>query len=246
MRMIFLPRRRLAAISMLAVLVSLVGALRVLGSSEQVAAWVSAGLNGEAPIITGGQAADGISLLVAVEGESTPNEVGAMLSVLAENNARGTFFISGEFAAANTDTLLSVKAAGHELGVLGKAGGEQAAAQAEMAEVAEAIEQATGDVPLLYMPSGGLAEGGARNAAKECSLMFVLGSVDSGDWQSESAEQIIAQVLERAEAGSFITISPCERSCVALSVLLPELAAKGLHCRTVSENLVENSADYGE
>lgn len=246
MRVFFLPRRTLAALSMLAVLVALVGSIQMLGRSEQVAAWVAAGLNDEPPIINGGQAADAFALLVAVEKDNSADEVGSLLAVLAENKARATFFIDGEFAAANENALLSIKAAGHELGVLGR----EQVSQEEIEKQAALLTSTTGDEPTVFMPFGGLAESGVRSAAEGCGLMFVLGSVDSGDWQADNAEPIIARLLADTEAGSFITVSPCEQSCVALSVVLPELTAKGLSCRTVSENLEagleDNTANVGE
>lgn len=239
MRMFFLPRRPLIGLSMLAVLLALVGAVQWLGGNEQVTAWVAAGLGeDESPVLTAGQAADAVTLLIAVEEENTADEVAALLELLADNQARAAFFISRTFAENNPDSLLAIKAGGHQLGVLGAAdGADYSAALAEMAAVTSLLEETAGETPLVYMPAGGLAAGEARRAAKQCGLMFVLGGVDSGDWQAENAEQIIAQVLNEAEAGSFISISPGEKSLAALNVLLPELAAKGLACRTVAENL---------
>lgn len=238
MRMYFIPRRPLLTVSMLAVLAALVVAARFLTTDRQLAAWVAAGSSGLSPVISCGQNANAVSLLVSVEDENTADEVAAMLAVLADNGARATFFISGGFAADNPDTLLSIKAGGHMLGVLGRAdGADYAAALSEMNETAAAIADAVGAAPLVYLPAGGVAGEAARRAAMDSGLMFVLGSVDSGDWQAEAAENIIAKVLAQIEPGSFITLGPGDKTCAALKVLLPEFAAKGLACCTVDKTV---------
>lgn len=238
MRMYFLPRRPLVGLSMLAVLVALVGAVQWLGANEQVSRWVAAGLDAGSPVISAGTAEDAVSLLVAVEEETTADEVAALLALLADEQARATFFISRTFAENNAESLLSIKAGGHQLGVLGGTdGADYAATMADIATVSGLLQQAVGDAPLVYLPANGLAGDEARRAAGECGLMFVLGGVDSGDWQAENAEQIIANVLQAAGPGSFITISPGEKTLTALRVLLPELSGKGLFSRTVDEAL---------
>ena len=240
MRMFFLPRRTLVGASMLTVVLALVAAVQMLGTNGQVTAWVSAGLGPEAPVLTAGRAADAVTLLIEVEDE-TAADVSALLGLLADNNARAAFFISRAFAENNRDTVLAIMAGGHQLGVLGTApGADYGASLADMAQTVALLEEISGETALIYLPANGLAEAEARRAAQSCGLMFVLGGVDSGDWQAETAEQIIAQVLQQTEAGSFISISPGEKSLAALNVILPELAAKGLFCRTVEENLAES------
>lgn len=245
MRTIFLLKRWLVRLSMLAVLVILGGTVQFLGQDEQVASWVAAGLAG-APVFSAGEAANNaVSWLVEVEPDADGDTLRQMLTVLADNNARASFFISRDFAQKEPDLLLSIQAGGHQLGVLGgmtdgSAPLDLAAAQAEIAGCMAALEEATGEMPLLYLPEGGLVSEDVKRAAADAGLIVVLGGVDSGDWAAENAEEIIATVLQQAEAGSFITICPRGVTVAALDVILPELAAKGLASRTVVENLAKS------
>lgn len=245
MRTIFLSRRWLVRLSMLAVLVILGGTVQFLGQNEQVASWVAAGLAG-APVFSSGEAANNaVSWLVEVEPDADGETLREMLTVLADNNARASFFISRDFAEGQPDLLLSIQAGGHQLGVLGGMtdGGDLdlATAQAEIADCTAALEEATGETPLLYLPEGGLVSDDVKRAAADAGLIVVLGGVDSGDWAAENAEEVIATVLQQAEAGSFITICPRDVTVAALNVILPEFAAKGLASRTVAENLTKSN-----
>ncbi len=245
MRTVFLSRRWLVRLSMLAVLVILGGTVQFLGQNEQVTSWVSAGLAG-APVFSSGEAANNaVSWLVEVEPDADGDVLRQMLTVLADNNAKASFFISRDFAQDQPELLLSIQAGGHQLGVLGgmTEGGESdlAAAQAEIADCTAALEEATGETPLLYLPEGGLVSDDVKRAAADAGLIVVLGGVDSGDWAAENAEEIIAIVLQQAEAGSFITICPRDVTVAALNVILPEFAAKGLASRTVAENLTKSN-----
>lgn len=244
MRTVFLSRRWLVRLSMLAVLVILGGTVQFLGQNEQVASWVAAGLTG-APVFSSGEAANNaVSWLVEVEPDADGEVLRQMLTVLADNNAKASFFISRDFAQNQPELLLSIQAGGHQLGVLGgmTEGGEidLAAAQAEIADCTAALEEATGETPLLYLPEGGLVSDDVKRAAADAGLIVVLGGVDSGDWAAENAEEIIATVLQQAEAGSFITICPRDVTVAALNVILPEFTAKGLSSRTVAENLTKS------
>lgn len=243
MRTFFLPRRWLVRLSALAVVLMILATAQLLGQNEQVNEWVSAGLDGGAPVFSAGEAENGaVSWLVQVTEEADEQILRQMLSVLAENHARVTFFIGREFAAKESELLLALQAGGHQLGVLG-ASADGVDVKDGMAEAAALLAEATGEVPLLFLPENGVAADDVRKAAAELGLIFVLGGVDSGDWQAEKAEEIIAEVLQQAEAGSFVTISPSETSVAALKVLLPELAAKGLSCCTVAENLTRPKSE---
>ena len=242
MRTFFLPRRWLVRLSVALVVLMFGAVVQILGQNEQVSEWVSAGLDG-APVFSAGEAVnEAVSWLVQVPAESDGEILRQMLSVLAENHAKVTFFIGREFAAEESELLLALQAGGHQLGVLGAAG-DGVDAKADMAETAALLAEATGEVPLLFLPEDGVAADDARKAAADLGLLFVLGGVDSGDWQAKTAEEIIAAVLQQAGAGSFVTISPTEISVAALKVLLPELAAKGLSCCTVAENLTRAKSE---
>ncbi len=249
MRIFFISRRALVNLSLLAVLIGLVGALKILGGSAEVVRWVSAGLGAPfPPVVMAGQPENrAVSLLVQLDASARPEEVGQFLQILADNSARATFFVSGELAAEQPQLLQSVLAGGHQIGSFGY--DDTSPADLTLAENRAALERASaqiaaacGERPLVYLPPYGVTEPDIRQAAAEAGLVFVLGGVDSGDWQAEQPEEIIAAVLGQAQAGSFITLSVNENTLVGLNTLLKELAALDLGFFTVSENLDQPEA----
>lgn len=242
----FFSRRLLVNLSLLAVLVGLVGAMKLLSGNEAVAQWVSAGLNNNEPplFMAGNPQNQAVSLLVQLDATAEPAAVGQLLQILADNSAKATFFVSGQLAEAQPQLLQSILAGGHQLGNFGY--DDTSPANLTLAENRAALERASaqiaaacGERPLLYLPPYGVTETDIRKAAAEAGLVFVLGGVDSGDWQGAAPEEIIAAVLPQAQAGSFITISVNENTLAALNTLLQEIAALDLHFYTVSENLGE-------
>ena len=237
MRILFVSRRMLVNLSLLGVVVCLVGVLKLLGGSPTVTAWVSAGLEaGQAPLFLAGH---------------PQNQLGQMLHILADNSAKATFFVPGQLAEKQPELLKSILAGGHQLGCCGY--DDTSPAQLSLAENRAAleracalIEQAGGERPSVYLPPCGVTEADIRRAVAEAGLVFVLGGVDSGDWQAAEPEEIIAAVLAKAEAGSFISLHLGENTLTALDTLLQELAAQDLGFCTVSENLLGVQADAGQ
>lgn len=245
MRILFISRRALAGLSLLGVVICLVGVLKLLGGSPTVAAWVSAGLQSAegAPVFLAGSPKNGaVSLLVQLDVECDENQLGQMLHILAANSAKATFFVPGKLAEEQPQLVKSILAGGHQLGCCGY--DNTSPAQLSLAENRAALERACalleeagGERPTVYLPPQGVTEDDIRRAAAEAGLVFVLGGLDSGDWQEVAPEEIIAAVLAQAEAGSFISLHLRENTLTALDTLLKELAAQDLAFCPVGENL---------
>lgn len=258
--MLFISRRVLTNLALLGMIVCLVGAMKLAGDDPRVAGLVSAvlgenvvdssegGGDGAAPIcMSGDPANNAVSLLVQLDASADKRLVGQMLQILAQNSAKASFFVSGQLAEAQPELLQSILAGGHELGSLGYDDTSPASLnrwenQAALERANGAIAKASGVKVRLYLPLYGVTALELRQAAADCGLTFVLGSVDSGDWQSEAApEDIIAAVLSGAEPGSFISIGCGENLLAALDTILKEIEAQGLEIITVSENLPAES-----
>lgn len=253
MRILFISRRMLVSLSLFGVVACLVGVLKLLGGSPTVTAWVSAGLEaGQAPLfLAGNPQHQAVSLLVQLGEECDEQQLGQMLHILADNSAKATFFVPGKLAEQQPQLLKSILAGGHQLGCCGW--DETSPAELSLAENRAAleracaqIEQAGGVRPAVYLPPFGVTEADIRRAAAEAGLVFVLGGVDSGDWQAAAPEEIIAAVLAEAEAGSFVSLHLAENTLTALDTLLCELAAQDLGFCTVSENLLGVEAESEE
>lgn len=254
MRILFISRRMLVSLSLFGVVACLVGVMKLLGGSPTVTAWVSAGLGvGQAPLFLAGNPQNqAVSLLVQLGEECDEQQLGQMLHILADNSAKATFFVPGRLVEQQPELLKSILAGGHQLGCCGWDDTSPAALslaenRAALERACALIEQAGGERPTVYLPPFGVTETDIRQAAAEAGLVFVLGGVDSGDWQAAAPEEIIAAVLARAEAGSFISLHLGENTLTALDTLLRELAAQDLAFCTVSENLpgVQSEAENG-
>ncbi len=252
--MLFISRRFLTNLALLGMIVCLVGAMKLAGDDPHVAELVSAVLGDNmadsaedeaaAPIcMSGDPANNAVSLLVQLDSSADKQAVGQLLQILAQNNAKASFFVSGQLAEAQPELLQSILAGGHELGSLGYDDTSPASLnrwenQAALERANQAIAKASGVKVRLYLPLYGVTALELRQAAADCGLTFVLGGVDSGDWQPEAApEDVIAAVLSGAESGSFISIGCGESLLAALDTILKEITAQGLAIITVTENL---------
>lgn len=249
MRIIYISRRLLSSMSLLAVTLSLVITMKILGDNRQVAQWVNAGLNNTLPpvVYAGDERNNAVSLLFVADSSVDAECLRRHLEVLAANSARATFFISDTLAEEQADLVLAISAGGHQLGNYGLDGVDpnnldQEQNRAALQETNRQIAEACGEQPLVYLAAYGAAGDEVRRAAADAGLMFVIGSIDAGSWSSSSPEDMLAAVLAEVRPGSFIVLSPDERTLQGLDTMLRELHGLGLGFYTVSDNIAWESA----
>jgi peptidoglycan-N-acetylglucosamine deacetylase len=173
-----------------------------------------------------------------------------ILDVLAEHDARGTFFVLGQSVEEREDVLARAIADGHEIG--NHTYTHPHAMDLEDAELGHDIarcQRVLGERPALFRPPYGEdARRCARIAAERGIPTTVLWSVDPQDF-SERDPQAIAQVIvEGAAPGAIVDLHDCwprvtstvadrTPTVAALGLALPRLTALGYRCVTVSELL---------
>lgn len=244
MRILFISRRMLSGLSLLAIVVCLVATMKFLGGNQQVTEWVSAGLGGDLPpvVYAGDERNNAVSLLFLADSSVDAECLRRHLQILAANSARSTFFVSGALADVQPELLQSIQAGGHQLGNYGLDGVNPADMDRQenlkaLLEAGQQIEAAVGDSPLVYLPAYGAAGDEVRRAVADAGLIFVAGSIDAGSWSTSSPEDMLAAVLAGVRPGSFIVLSPDEKTLQCLDTMLKELAGLGLGCYTVSDNI---------
>jgi probable sporulation protein (polysaccharide deacetylase family) len=165
-----------------------------------------------------------------------------MLRVLAENNIRVTFFLTGRWCDINPQLAQTLVAAGHEIGNHGYSHASPNASskeqiKEEIARTEQAVEQATGIKTRLYAPPSGEDQEHVLQAAEEAGYDTILWSVDTIDWQKPDAATIIDRVIGKLHGGAIILAHPTASTLEALPALIEKIQAEGYTFVPVSENL---------
>jgi peptidoglycan/xylan/chitin deacetylase (PgdA/CDA1 family) len=176
--------------------------------------------------------------------ESTP----LLLEILARHDARATFFLCGKNVRRLPEIARQVQRAGHQIGNHGENHPyyyfkSAAFIRDDVSQAQEAIVQATGVVPQLFRPPYGVRWFGLRGAQRRLGLIGVQWTTIGLDWKNPP-EAIVERVLENLRNGGIIclhdgrttSLNPDIRSTLeAVSILLPQLKARGFDLLTVSE-----------
>jgi peptidoglycan-N-acetylglucosamine deacetylase len=174
-----------------------------------------------------------------------------VLDLLAQHDARGTFFVVGERIAGREALLRRMIAEGHEIGNHTYSHTltfdlSPIALKHDLLRAADAIEAACSRRPVLARPPFGKDRRRFSAVAAECGARTILWSIDSGDAAEVEPhpDAVYSAVAERAEPGAIIllhdggesrripTLGGCER-------ILESLKSRGVQFATVSELLAE-------
>lgn len=187
-----------------------------------------------------GASADGVSLMFNVYWGT--QEVEGILEVLAEYDAKATFFIGGSWADDNTACVRKIVEAGHEVGshgyfhrdhtTLGYEGNVE-----EISHSIQFLELAAGVPVTLFAPPSGAYDEDTVNAAESLGLRTIMWSRDTIDWRDKDEETCYLRATNDLEAGEFILMHPMEHTLKALPRILEYCNTHSLRPITVSENL---------
>jgi peptidoglycan/xylan/chitin deacetylase (PgdA/CDA1 family) len=161
-----------------------------------------------APPLSGG---DPSMRTVALTFDDGPGEfTSRVLDILREKQVRATFFVVGEMVAERPDVLRAIVDSGHLIGnhtwshrtPPSSMGWKAATLTREIARTGREITKATGQVPCLFRPPGGVIKG-AGKVSRNASLSMTIWSVDTRDWsgQSPGNPKFTDKVRKRADAG---------------------------------------------
>lgn len=187
-----------------------------------------------------GTSADGVSLMFNVYWGT--QEVEGILEVLAEYDAKATFFIGGSWADDNTACVRKIVEAGHEVGshgyfhrdhtTLGYEGNVE-----EISHSVQFLELAAGVPVTLFAPPSGAYDEDTVNAAESLGLRTVMWSRDTIDWRDKDEQTCYLRATDNLEAGELILMHPMEHTLAALPRILQYCNMHSLCPITVSENL---------
>ena len=173
----------------------------------------------------------------------------AILDLLGECGASGTFFLLGRELTARSDVVRRMAAEGHELanhtfshtriGTM-----SPGKLQWELARTSDLIDEIAGRRPRLLRPPYGADAALAGPVASSLGMITVLWSVNPKDWNGKSAEAITRTVLSAASPGAVVVLhdggGDRRPTLEALQTVVPQLREWGYSLVTVSE-LLERS-----
>ncbi len=167
-----------------------------------------------------------------------------LLRILADNDAKATFFLIGNKVAANPAGARRIADAGMEIGSHTWEHPNMTTIPSpdipgQLSKADDAIRAATGRAPALYRPAGGLSNAAVRQAAAQLGQAEILWDVIPYDWMNDSNTAATRQVLmTQIKPGSVVLFHDTYSSTVDLVYqFLPVLKANGYHVVTVSQLL---------
>ena len=183
---------------------------------------------------------------VALTFDDGPTDLGvdAVLPVLAEYDAKATFFLVGSAVARKPELVERLIEAGHEVGNhsyshVRNVGRSAAFYRSEVGRTNTLLREA-GAEPQLFRPPYGTKLWGLPRAVEAAGLQTVTWDVEE-DYAEKDPELYAAHILEEVRPGSIILIHPMfaanETARAALPSILSGLREKGYAVVTVGELL---------
>ena len=165
-----------------------------------------------------------------------------ILDVLAEHEARATFFIMGRHVPGNEKLLCRMVAEGHELGnhTMGSTPSLFLSSETFERRMHQAHRQlAPFDSVQWFRPASGLFDAEMQEQVERHGYRIALGSVYPNDAQNPFVGYLAGFILRHAEPGSVVILHDGAwwrtRTVHVLRRVLPELRRRGYRIVTLSE-----------
>lgn len=174
-----------------------------------------------------------------------------ILDLLAQYDAKATFFVVGNRIDQYSDIVKREAAEGHEVAnhtynhVFFDGNVSTSVIQKEISQAKQKILEVTGTSSPWFRPPGGFINDRVIQAASENGYTVLLWSwhQDTRDWRSPGVDSIVRKVLNNAKGGDIVlmhdNVKGSSQTYQALKKILPELQSRGFRFVTVSE-LINN------
>ena len=163
-----------------------------------------------------------------------------LISILAEADAKATFFVTGEFADKYADDIKKLSDAGHEIAnhsdkhphIKGMNVNDLIA---DTKECSRKIKMITGNAPTLYRAPYGEYDDKAVTTLFGMGMSVIQWNKDSIDWDKPTPETIIERTTKNISGGSILLFhNDLENTTQALPTVLKSLKEQGFELCTVS------------
>lgn len=166
-----------------------------------------------------------------------------ILEILAKQNVKVTFFMTGGWVESYPDDVKAILAAGHDLGNhsenhknMSQLSDEEK--KEELMKVHEKVRELTGYEMFLFRPPYGDYDNAVVNVAKDCGYYTIQWDVDSLDWKDYGVDSIIKTVTEHKHLGNGSIIlchNGAKYTAQALDMLIAKLKNEGYTFVPISE-----------
>lgn len=166
-----------------------------------------------------------------------------ILDILAKEEIKVTFFMTGGWVEAYPEDVKAILAAGHDLGNHSENHKNMSRLsdtekREELLQVHTRVKELTGYEMFLFRPPYGDYDNAVVNTAKECGYFTIQWDVDSLDWKDYGVDSIIKTVTENSHLGNGSIIlchNGAKYTADALETLIAALKEKGFTFVPVSE-----------
>ena len=170
--------------------------------------------------------------------DADTNEI---LDALAQNNAKATFFVTGDYIDRCGASVKAFFDAGHEIANHSdmhphpnKLSEQQLIDDTKKCE--EKIYALTNSSKMLYRAPYGEYNNDTVSTINSMGYSFIQWDADSLDYKGLSAEEITKRICSRVKNGSIILFhTGTKNTADALKMLLPQLAQQGYSFKRVSD-----------
>lgn len=175
-----------------------------------------------------------------------------VLDLLAEYDAKATFFVIGQNAEKNPELVLRAYNEGHELANHTYTHPLKITApelEKQLKQTNDIIHSITSFYPVLFRPVGGQYTDEMINVATDHGYKVVMWSwhQDTEDWKNPGANKIIKKVLKGTKPGNIILFHDGGGNRIqtieALEEILPKLQEQNFKFVTISELLRKNNGE---
>ncbi len=157
----------------------------------------------------------------------------ALIDILGEYDARGTFFVTGDWCDRYPDDVKKFYDAGHEIENHSDQHPHVAGMNVndlinDTKECSRKIEMLTGEAPALYRAPYGEYDDSLITTLDGMGMKVIQWDVDSVDWKNTSPEDIKKKVLNKVKSGSILLFhNDLDNTTAALPEILKSLKADG-------------------
>lgn len=170
-----------------------------------------------------------------------------ILDALAKNNAKATFFVTGDYLDRCAVSAKAFFDAGHEIANHSdnhphpnKLSAEALLEDTKKCE--EKIFALTGVKNTLYRAPYGEYNNETVKTINDAGYSFIQWDCDSLDYKGLSPQEITNRILSKAQNGSIVLFhTGTDNTAAALEMLLPKLAEQGYSFKTVGELIYKDN-----
>ena len=165
-----------------------------------------------------------------------------ILSVLNKYGVNTTFFIGGSWALKNSETLLNIYMAGHEIanhGYLHRSHDklDYDANKDEITSTHEIVKSYIGIDMNLFAPPSGEFNDSTLNVCTELGYSVIMWTRDTIDWRDQDSQVIYDRAIRNVSGGDLILMHPTAMTLKALPMIITYLQANNFLITTVSDNI---------